>query len=258
MKLLCAMLCLGSVLGSFVPIFNFHQLQLPFVSSPDSLEMGMTWKLAMNFSLQEGGLYANEHRLYPPSGEMQLQAPLYNDASQYTHNGKTVQLSHSLETQIVHKSEIGTIEDTTLVRIEFLDLRGNLVSPHAVAIHLHVCEDGKFEMDRFRIEPARSGSRGDSSLRKSPLWVVKYWELQSGTISDTIENTPPAPVSAPGTNNSTLRGTGEKYFSVWTPRAPSNLTVYLVSSSTSFSLLCCVLPLGWWLVWSGSPSDACR
>ncbi|KAJ5374473.1 hypothetical protein N7517_006479 [Penicillium concentricum] len=205
MKLLCAILCMGSALASLIPHSNSRQLRLPYVPSPDDLEFGVTWKLAMNFSIQNGGLYANKHQVYPPSATMQLQAPLYEGASQNIHNGKIVKLAYSLETQTIHKNEMGTIADMTLVRVEFLDLQGNLISPHAVAIHLHVCQDGNYEMARFRIEPARTGNQDDHFSQKSQAWVMKYWISQFGNIFNKIENKAPAPNSALVTKPSALR-----------------------------------------------------
>ncbi|KAJ5503807.1 hypothetical protein N7463_006681, partial [Penicillium fimorum] len=182
MKLLWIFACLGSALASFIPHSSSHQLRLPFVPSPDALEFGVTGKLAYT---------PMSTKSTPPSAAMQLQAPLYEGADQNTHNGKIVKLSYTLETETIHKNEMGPMADMTLVRLEFLDLQGNLISPHAVAIHLHVCQDGKYEMARFRTEPARSGDQDDQFSQKSQPRVMKYWRSQFGTIFDKAGNKAP-------------------------------------------------------------------
>ncbi|KAJ5823719.1 hypothetical protein N7447_006059 [Penicillium robsamsonii] len=206
MKLLWTFACLGSALASFIPHSNSDPLRRPFVPSPDDLEFGVTGELAINFSIQDGGLYANEYQVYPPSATMLLQLPLYEDAGQNTYNGKILKLSYSLETETIHKDETGTIADMTLVRLEFLDLQGNLISPHAVAIQLHICQDGKYEMARFRIEPARSGNQDDQFSQKSWPWVMKYWGSQFGIIFDKAKNKATILNSAPVMKTSALRG----------------------------------------------------
>ncbi|KAJ5971575.1 uncharacterized protein N7479_001493 [Penicillium vulpinum] len=184
MRLLWAILYLGNALAASIPHADSHQLRLPFVPSPDDLANGVISKLSLNFSIQNGYLYANEHQVYPPSVKMQLHAPLYEGVNLNKLSTRSVDLSYTLETQQLSKDDTGSTADMIRVRIELLSLQGNLVSPHAVAINLLVHKSGQYEMDRLRIEPARSGDQEDHFSQNSQPWVIRYWNTQFGSAFD--------------------------------------------------------------------------
>jgi hypothetical protein len=73
------------------------------------------------------------------------------------------------------------------IRIEWFDLQGNLVSPDAVAVDLLAFQNGKYEMTRIRVEPARGSDQEDRGSQKSQTWVMNYWRTQFGSIFDKPE-----------------------------------------------------------------------
>ncbi|CAG8900818.1 unnamed protein product [Penicillium egyptiacum] len=203
MQLLLAILCLGGAVASSIPA-NSHKLRLPFVPSSNDLENGVRSRLSMNLSIQNGSLYANEHQLYPPSEIMQLHVPLYESANQIHPSDKTVELSYTLETQPLPTDEMESTADMIRVRVELFDLQGNLVSPDAVAVDLLVFQNGKYEMTRIRVEPARGSDQDGHSYQKSQSWVMNYWRTQFGSIFDKPKRKTMAPTrnSAPVTKSS--------------------------------------------------------
>ncbi|CAG8284727.1 unnamed protein product [Penicillium salamii] len=177
---LWSILCLGSALALSIPN---HELRLPFAPSPDSLENGVRSTLSINWSIQNGSLYANENQVYPPSVTMQLRAPLY-EADTLT--DKSVELSYTLDTRPLSTDQVGAVAGMVRVRVELLDLHGNLISPNAVAIDMLTYQDGDHHITRIRVEPARGGYQGDRFSQKSRPWVVKYWTTQFGSLFEKV------------------------------------------------------------------------
>jgi hypothetical protein len=99
-----------------------------------------------------------------------------------------VELAYVLKTQTIHASKIPTAPDTIHVRVEFLDLQDNLVSPHAVTISLYVDQDGKYKSASFRIEPAHIGHRDHHLSRETQPWGIKYWDGRLHAIKTTVPN----------------------------------------------------------------------
>ncbi|KAJ5544479.1 hypothetical protein N7535_007122 [Penicillium sp. DV-2018c] len=186
MRLLWA-LCLGSALASAVPSTKSHQLRLPFVPSPDDLENGVRSSLSINWSIQNGALYANQDKVYPPSTNMQLRAPLLEGVDQTKPGDKTVEVSYTLDSRPLFTD--GSVAGMICVRVELFDLHGNLVSPDAVAVDLLTYQNGDFHIRRVRIEPARGGDEEDRFTQKSRPWVVKYWRTQFGSIFEKKKTT---------------------------------------------------------------------
>ncbi|CAG7916401.1 unnamed protein product [Penicillium olsonii] len=176
---LWSLLHLGSALALSIP----NEMHLPFAPSPNSLENGVQQTLAINWSIQNGSLYANENQIYPPSLTMQLRAPLY-EAN--TPTDKSVDLSYTLDTRPLSTDRVGTVAGMIRVRIELLDLHGNLISPNAVAVDMLTYQDGDHHITRIRVEPARGGRQDDRFAVKSRPWVVKYWSTQFGSLFDNV------------------------------------------------------------------------
>ncbi|OQE17811.1 hypothetical protein PENFLA_c023G11067 [Penicillium flavigenum] len=226
--LLWTILCLGSAAASSIP--NPHKLRLPFVPSSHNLEDGVKSRLSISLSIQNGSLYANEHQVYPPSEIMQLHAPLY----EFNPSDKTVELSYTLETQTLPTDEMESTADMIRVRVEWFDLQGSLVSPDAVVVDLLAFQNGKYEMTRIRVEPARGSDEGDHVSQKSQTWVMNYWRTQFGSIFDKSKiksktTTTPTRDSVPVTESSarnraikvisskdtTDSGSETRFFSFW-------------------------------------------
>ncbi|KAJ5448580.1 hypothetical protein N7445_003401 [Penicillium cf. griseofulvum] len=188
MKLLWPILCLGSAFAFTIEHPHSKILQLPFVPSRNDLIHGITSSFSINFSFQKGGLYANDHQLYPPSTTTTLQVLLYKDQSQNELSGKTVGLAYTLKPQPIHANKMPIVPRTIHVRVEFLDIQGNLVSPHAVAIRLYVDQDRKYKSGSFRVEPAHTGHRDHHRSQKTQPWVIKYWDGRLDTIKTTAPN----------------------------------------------------------------------
>ncbi|KAJ5505247.1 hypothetical protein N7453_004204 [Penicillium expansum] len=210
MKLLCAILCLGSTLAS--SIHDSHQLRLPFVPSSDNIEDGVRSRLSIDLSIQNGSLYANEYQLYPPSATMQLNAPLYEVTDQINPSDKTAELSYILETQPLPTNEIGSMADMIRVRVELFDLQGNLVSPDAVIVDLLAYQNGNYGMTRIRVEPARGSDQDGNFYQKSQAWVVNYWRTQFG--SPRFRN-PPHNGAIKVINSGTTTESKSRFFSFW-------------------------------------------
>ncbi|CAI7643286.1 unnamed protein product [Penicillium bialowiezense] len=192
-----SILCLGSALALSIP--NAHELRLPFAPSPESLENGVRTTLSLNWSIQNGSLYANENQVYPPSVTMQLRAPLYEADSP---TDQSVDLSYTLDTRPLSTDQVGAVAGMVRVRVELLDLHGNLISPNAVAVDMLTYQDGDHHITRIRVEPARGGYQDDRFSQKSRPWVVKYWNTQFGSLFDQVKTEKaekPAKVDSPAT-----------------------------------------------------------
>ncbi|KGO48115.1 hypothetical protein PEX1_041230 [Penicillium expansum] len=217
MKLLCAILCLGSTLAS--SIHDSHQLRLPFVPSSDNIEDGVRSRLSIDLSIQNGSLYANEYQLYPPSATMQLNAPLYEVTDRINPSDKTAELSYILETQPLPTNEIGSMADMIRVRVELFDLQGNLVSPDAVIVDLHAYQNGNYGMTRIRVEPARGSDQDGNFYQKSQAWVVNYWRTQFGSVFEKPR--------------SKSRTTEPTHDSAPVPKSPHNGAIKVINSGTT-------------------------
>jgi hypothetical protein len=169
-----SILYLGTALA-----YSTHELRLPFAPSPDSLENGVHSSLSIDWSIKNGSLYANDYQVYPPSVTMSLRAPLY-EAELLTDN--LVELSYTLDSRPLATDQVGSVAGMVRVRVELLDLHGNLISPNAVAIDLLTYQDGHHHITRIRVEPARGGHQDDRFAQKSRPWVVKYWNTQFGSL----------------------------------------------------------------------------
>ncbi|KXG53301.1 uncharacterized protein PGRI_003510 [Penicillium griseofulvum] len=185
MKLLWPILYLGSALAFTIDHSHSKILELPFVPSPNDLIYEVTSSFSIKFSFQNGDLYANDHQFYPPPMTPTLQVPLYEGENQEKPH-KTVELAYTLKSQTTHTNKMPTAPDTTHVRVEFLDLQGNLVSPHAVAINLYVDQDGKYKSASFRVEPAHTGHRDNHLSQETQPWVIKYWDGRLDAIKTTV------------------------------------------------------------------------
>jgi hypothetical protein len=117
---------------------------------------------------------------------MQLRAPLY-DSDALT--DKSVELSYTLDSRPLSTDQVGSVAGIVRVRVELLDLHGNLVSPNAVAVDLLTYQDGNHHITRIRVEPARGGHQDDRFAQKSRPWVVKYWKTQFGSLFESSEKT---------------------------------------------------------------------
>jgi hypothetical protein len=116
---------------------------------------------------------------------MQLRAPLY-DSDALT--DKSVELSYTLDSRPLSTDQVGSVAGIVRVRVELLDLHGNLVSPNAVAVDLLTYQDGNHHITRIRVEPARGGHQDDRFAQKSRPWVVKYWKTQFGSLFEASAN----------------------------------------------------------------------
>ncbi|KAJ5758316.1 uncharacterized protein N7511_007010 [Penicillium nucicola] len=178
MRLPWLALCLA--VATATPIKS-HQLRLPFVPSPDDLETGVKSHLSLDWSIQDGSLYANNDQVYPPSTTMQLTAPLYN-ATHPTQSDNAVELSYTIDSRPISANQVGSVAGIVRVRVELLDLHGNLVSPDAAVIDLVNYQDGSHHITRIRVQPARGGYQADHFAQKSRPWVVKYWKTHVGSF----------------------------------------------------------------------------
>jgi hypothetical protein len=182
-----------------------HQLRLPFVPSPDDLETGVKSVLvgappqerryahanhpqSLDWSIKEGSLYANNDQVYPPSTTMQLTAPLYS-TSHPTQSERSVQLSYTVDSRPLAANKVGSVAGIVRVRVELLDLNGNLVSPDATVVDLVNYQDGSHHITRVRVQPARGGHQSDHFAQKSRPWVVKYWKTHVGSFFEAQTST---------------------------------------------------------------------
>jgi hypothetical protein len=127
---------------------------------------------------------------------MQLRAPLYQDA-RLTDN--SVDLSYTLDSCPLSTDQVGAVAGIVRVRVELLDLHGNLVSPDAVVIDLLTYQDGNHHITRIRVEPAR----GDGRSQRNRPWVVKYWKTQFGSFFESEEQSTQPPAESPATKVTT-------------------------------------------------------
>ena len=116
---------------------------------------------------------------------MQLRAPLYNSD---TLTDRSVELSYTLDSRPLSTDQVGSVAGIVRVRVELLDLHGNLVSPNAVAVDLLTYQDGNHHITRVRVEPARGGHQEDPYSQKSRPWVVKYWKTQFGSLFESTDH----------------------------------------------------------------------
>lgn len=208
--------CLGSALASVISLPNTHELRLPFAPSPSHPESGFSSSLSIDWSIQNGNLYANQDQVYPPSTTMKLRAPIY-DAEVLT--DKIVELSYTIDSRPLAADQVGAVAGMVRVRVELLDLHGNLISPNAVSIDLLTYQDGNHHIARIHMEPAREGHRNDRFAQHSRPWAWKYWnkqlesefEVKSHDHLGELSSTNLVPVE---------RGSRFSLASLWAPPAP--------------------------------------
>ncbi|KAJ5779858.1 hypothetical protein N7457_007578 [Penicillium paradoxum] len=181
-------LFLGNVFTSAMPVTKSHRLRLPFVPFPEDLKNGARSSLAIEWSIKNGSLYANENRVYPPSATMQLRVPLLEGTGQTHLSGKTVDISYILDNRPLSTHKVGF---TVRARLQFFDLNGNLVSPNAAVIDLRTYPNGHYHITRIRMGPAWGSDKDGGFTQNSPPWVVKYWRTQYGFI---FEPKPTSPI----------------------------------------------------------------
>lgn len=119
---------------------------------------------------------------------MQLTAPLYQ-ASDPTQSDESVELTYTIDSRPLSANKMGSVAGIVRVRVELLDLNGNLVSPDATVVDLVNYQDGSHQITRVRVQPARRGHQADRFTQRSRPWVIKYWKTHVGSFFDAKTST---------------------------------------------------------------------
>ncbi|KAJ5917731.1 hypothetical protein N7454_010106 [Penicillium verhagenii] len=162
-------------ISSAIPTPSSHEIHLNYLPdhsiSPESY-------LSVEWSMQDGTLYANGDRIFPPSvsSKMQVHAPRYEGVQKKRLDTET--LYYSLEVRPLSSHEVGAPHGIVRVNVDFLGEDGKPVTPNTVVLDLLDHPDGNPRITKIRIEPGKSRS-DDRDERK---WQMKFWQTEMGAL----------------------------------------------------------------------------
>jgi hypothetical protein len=169
---------------------------------------------------------------------MQLRAPLLEGVDKTNPSDKTVEVSYTLDSRPLFTDRVGSVAGMVRVRVEFLDLHGNLVSPHAVAVNLLTYQNGDYHITRVRVEPARGGDEEDRFTQKSRPWVVKYWRTQFGSIFEktktTVSTDDAKPVTESSVQNDAIKTSSSQSATGSESKSPFSVSSFWVAPAAAY------------------------
>ncbi|KAJ6114263.1 hypothetical protein N7486_000041 [Penicillium sp. IBT 16267x] len=173
MRLSWSVLLVGAIASS-IPLASSHEVHLNYlpVSQPVSLVESY---LSVEWSMQDGKLFANGDLVFPPSMSMQVHAPRYEGSQKTRIDLET--LYYSLEVRPLSSHEVGAPHGIVRVDVDFLDREGQSVTPNTVVLDLLDHPDGNPRITKIRIEPGKSreGQNGQK-------WQMKFWQSEMGAL----------------------------------------------------------------------------
>lgn len=98
---------------------------------------------------------------------MQIRAPFRGGSDKTTFSRTAVELSCTIDSRPLSTGQVGAVADILRVRVELLDLHGNVVSLDAVAADLI-----------YRYGSSHGGHHEDYFSQNSRPWLIKYWKTQ--------------------------------------------------------------------------------
>ncbi|KAJ5730635.1 uncharacterized protein N7483_005143 [Penicillium malachiteum] len=167
---------LFGAIASAIPLAATHEIHLAYLptdatTEPSSQESSY---LSISWSMQDGSLYANNDRVFPPSKSMHVKAPRFEG----THIEEQVHLYYSLDARPLSSHEVGAPNSLVRVRVELLNRQGDPVTPNIVVLDLLDHPDGSLRIAKIRIEPGKS-SQGTPESEK---WHMKFWQSEVGNL----------------------------------------------------------------------------
>ncbi|KAJ5087091.1 hypothetical protein NUU61_008398 [Penicillium alfredii] len=210
MRWLVGALCLRIALATALPVASSHEIRLRYLPSLMTPESDAESYLSINWSVQNGNLYANNEQVFPPIIPMQFHAPRYASSGNKLLGDTDLKLSYALDARRLPPANAGA--EVMRLRLDVLDLQSQPVTPGAVVLYLLLSQDGDHRIDRIRVEFGASGD--DPSPYKDRPWHLQSWNAQVN----------PAEQEAPSTTESSSNGVPhsadphtDTTFSVWTP-----------------------------------------
>ncbi|KAJ5621621.1 hypothetical protein N7528_006404 [Penicillium herquei] len=164
---------LFAAIASAIPLAATHEVHLAYLPTTEPSSQEDSY-LSINWSMQDGSLYANNDRVFPPSKSMHVRAPRYDD----THIEEQVHLYYSLDARPLSSREVGAPNTIVRVRVELLNRQGDPVTPNIVVLDLLDHPDGSLRIAKIRIEPGKS-SQGTPENDK---WHMKFWQTEMGNL----------------------------------------------------------------------------
>ncbi|KAF3388532.1 hypothetical protein F1880_004514 [Penicillium rolfsii] len=196
-------LSIVGAIASSIPRSTGHELHLPYLPSL-SPEHDSDAYLALQWTVTNGSLYANNDQIFPPTISMQVHAPQYRGQSNARVGDEDLTLSYSLHARPLSSAEAGATTKIVRVRVDLMDLQGEAVTPNAVVLDLLAHPDGSQRITRIRMEPGKGHREGYDRP-----WHMKFWQTQMAGIinhgkeKDTKQNSSPAPPSQTQPEDST-------------------------------------------------------
>ncbi|KAJ6016158.1 hypothetical protein N7540_010749 [Penicillium herquei] len=164
---------LFGAIASAIPLAATHEVHLAYLPTTESSPQKDSY-LSINWSMQDGSLYANNDRVFPPSKSMHVKLPRYED----THIEEQVHLYYSLDARPLSSHEVGAPNSLVRVRVELLNRQGDAVTPNIVVLDLLDHPDGSLRIAKIRIEPGKSSQETPENEK----WHMKFWQTEMGNL----------------------------------------------------------------------------
>ncbi|KAJ5733783.1 hypothetical protein N7493_002569 [Penicillium malachiteum] len=164
---------LFGAIASAIPFAATHEVHLAYLPTTEPSAQEDSY-LSINWSMQDGSLYANNDRVFPPSKSMHVKAPRFDG----THIEEQVHLYYSLEARPLSSHEVGAPNTIVRVRVELHNQQGDPVTPNIVVLDLLDHPDGSLRIAKIRIEPGKP-SQGTPENDK---WHMKFWQTEMGNL----------------------------------------------------------------------------
>lgn len=174
MKFHWSPLYIAGAIASAIPYASSHELHLPYLPSLVPENPVETY-LSLKWAIQNGSLYANNDRVFPPAMSMQLHAPLYESHRNIPLEQEDIKMSYSITARPIPSGENGSRSEILRIHVELLDNEGRPVTPNAVALDLLDHPDGTHRITRVRLESTRA------EVKPKP-WQMTYWKSQVDSL----------------------------------------------------------------------------
>ncbi|KAJ5623612.1 hypothetical protein N7490_012217 [Penicillium lividum] len=175
MRLPWSVLGLVGAIATSIPLASSHEIHLNYLPASEPVPSIESY-LSVEWSMQDGSLFANGDRVFPPSMSMQVHAPRYESTQKTRLDSETYY--YSLEVRPLTSHEVGAPHGIVRVQVEFLDQHGDPVTANTVVLDLLDHPDGNPRITKIRIEPGKIRSEVPGERE----WKMKFWKTEMGAL----------------------------------------------------------------------------
>ncbi|KAJ5935466.1 hypothetical protein N7466_005013 [Penicillium verhagenii] len=171
-----ATVCLGGTIVSSIPLSISHETYLPYFPSVDHESVAKSY-LYLDWAVDNGSLFANNDRIFPPSIPMQLYVPRQKDTTQTPSTDDIIGLFYALEVRPLPERPDST-PTFIRIRVNLLDSQGASVTDEIVVVDLLRQHDGSTIISQIRLDSIqRHGDDGYNSVE--PCYMNLWSKLFS-------------------------------------------------------------------------------